>query len=210
MAYTAVPTVATGDTWSATQHNTYLRDNMAAIWAGSAAGQMDYYTSATTKSNIATPASYAVLSHNGSVPSWAAGIGMSTRAYRSSGTTWVKNTDISWNANSQDTTWHSTSTNPTRVTVDLTGIYLISVGAYIQAIASGTTFYAVDIYINGSPIGITGISTVPATYNASILIPSARISLSAGDYITIRQLDGSVSGAITLLSGSFLNVVKIK
>jgi hypothetical protein len=30
MAYTAVPTVATGDTWTAANHNTYIRDNFAA------------------------------------------------------------------------------------------------------------------------------------------------------------------------------------
>lgn len=30
MAYTAVPTVATGDLWTAANHNTYIRDNFAA------------------------------------------------------------------------------------------------------------------------------------------------------------------------------------
>ena len=30
MAYSAVPTVATGDTWTAANHNTYIRDNFAA------------------------------------------------------------------------------------------------------------------------------------------------------------------------------------
>lgn len=47
MSYTAVPTVATGDPWSAANHNTYIRDNFAwifdylfpvgaiAIWSGS-------------------------------------------------------------------------------------------------------------------------------------------------------------------------------
>jgi len=49
MSYTAVPTVATGDPWSAANHNTYIRDNFAwlfenlfpvgaiAIWSGSIA-----------------------------------------------------------------------------------------------------------------------------------------------------------------------------
>ena len=31
MAYTAVPTQVTGDTWSATEHNTYVKDNFAAV-----------------------------------------------------------------------------------------------------------------------------------------------------------------------------------
>lgn len=33
MAYSAVPTVATGDLWTAAQHNTYIRDNEAALYS---------------------------------------------------------------------------------------------------------------------------------------------------------------------------------
>ena len=43
MAYTAVPTKSPGDTWSASDHNTYVRDNFAA-------GVPDIFT---TKGDIA-------------------------------------------------------------------------------------------------------------------------------------------------------------
>ena len=33
MAYSTVPTVSTSDSWTASQHNTYLKDNMAALKA---------------------------------------------------------------------------------------------------------------------------------------------------------------------------------
>ena len=32
MSYSPVPTVVTGDTWTASQHNTYIRDNFAAVY----------------------------------------------------------------------------------------------------------------------------------------------------------------------------------
>jgi len=53
MAYSAVPLVATGDLWTAANQNTYLRDNMAAIWVGTTAGDVDYYTGAAAKSRLA-------------------------------------------------------------------------------------------------------------------------------------------------------------
>jgi len=34
MSYSPVPTVVTGDTWTASQHNTYIRDNFAAVYNG--------------------------------------------------------------------------------------------------------------------------------------------------------------------------------
>lgn len=210
MAYTAVPTVATGDTWTATQHNTYLRDNMSAIWAGTAAGEMDYYTSATTKSNISAPASYALLSHNGSTPSWAAAVGMSSRAYRSSDATWATNVTIQWNANTQDTTWHSTSTNADRITVDSTGIYLVSSAAYILTPVGGGASYSITLLVNGSTTVATAKVTVAASAYAELIIPALRLSLSAGDYLTIRQFDAPLSGSTSLLQNSFFNVVKIK
>jgi len=53
MAYSVVPLVATGDLWTAANHNTYLRDNMSAIWVGTTAGDTDYYTGAANKSRLA-------------------------------------------------------------------------------------------------------------------------------------------------------------
>ena len=52
MAYSAVSLVATGDLWTAANNNTYLKDNMAATWVGTTAGDVDYYTSATTKTRL--------------------------------------------------------------------------------------------------------------------------------------------------------------
>jgi len=56
MAYTAVPTVSTGDTWTASNHNTYLKDNIsylytqvsAQFWLG-AGGAISSSTNGATK-----------------------------------------------------------------------------------------------------------------------------------------------------------------
>ena len=53
MAYSVVPLVATGDLWTAANQNTYVRDNMSAIWVGTTAGDTDYYTGAANKSRLA-------------------------------------------------------------------------------------------------------------------------------------------------------------
>lgn len=71
MAFGTVPLVATSDSWTASQHNTYIRDNMAAIWVGTTAGDMDYYTSATAKSRLAIGTANQLLQSTGSAPAWA-------------------------------------------------------------------------------------------------------------------------------------------
>lgn len=58
MAYSAVPTVVTGDSWSAANHNTYLRDNLAALWPFTAAGDIAYASSATALARLAMGLGY--------------------------------------------------------------------------------------------------------------------------------------------------------
>lgn len=70
MAFSTVPTVATSDSWTASQHNTYIKDNFAAVWVGTTAGDMDYYTSSTVKSRLAIGTSYQILRSTGSAPAW--------------------------------------------------------------------------------------------------------------------------------------------
>lgn len=55
MAFTSVPTVATGDTWTASQHNTYLRDNMAALFPYTTTGDIAVASSASTLTRVARP-----------------------------------------------------------------------------------------------------------------------------------------------------------
>lgn len=75
MGRTAWPTVNTGDSWSAGQHNTYGRDNDLAYWKGVAAGDTDYYTGATDKAVLAigTPGQKYTVNPGATAPSWVNG-----------------------------------------------------------------------------------------------------------------------------------------
>jgi hypothetical protein len=68
--FSTVPTVNTSDSWTASQHNTYIRDNFAAVWVGTTAGDLDYYTSATAKSRLGIGSANQFLYSTGSAPAW--------------------------------------------------------------------------------------------------------------------------------------------
>ena len=53
MAFTTPRTWTYGETVTEAQFNEQLRDNMNALWVGQAAGDIDYYTSSTTKTRLA-------------------------------------------------------------------------------------------------------------------------------------------------------------
>lgn len=73
MSFTTVPTVSNGDAWSAAQHNTYLRDNMAALWPYTTAGDIAYASAANQLSRLGKPSVDSVLQNtSGGVLSWVA------------------------------------------------------------------------------------------------------------------------------------------
>lgn len=78
MAYSAVPTVTTGDSWSAANHNTYIRDNFAAGVPDifTAAGDLAYATAANAASPLAIGSSDQSLSVVSGLPAWSYGPGM--------------------------------------------------------------------------------------------------------------------------------------
>ncbi len=70
MTYQVVPTVATGDIWSAANHNTYLRDNLAALWPYTTAGDVVYASSASALARLAAGAENQVLKVASGLPVW--------------------------------------------------------------------------------------------------------------------------------------------
>lgn len=73
MAFNNSFTAVTGATYTAAQYNTHVRDNLSAIWVGTGVGDMDYYTSSTTKARLAAPSAGSMLLHTGSAPAWVSG-----------------------------------------------------------------------------------------------------------------------------------------
>ena len=73
MAYSTVPTVVSGDTWSAAQHNTYIRDNFTALWPYTAAGDIAYAASTTALTVLPIGAEGEILSSISGAPAWTTG-----------------------------------------------------------------------------------------------------------------------------------------
>jgi hypothetical protein len=70
MTYQAVPTVNPGDSWSASQHNSYIRDNFAALWPYTTVGDMNYLSGAGVISRLGIGTAYQLMRSTGSAPAW--------------------------------------------------------------------------------------------------------------------------------------------
>lgn len=70
MARTAWPTVLSGDGWTASQHNTYGRDNDLAYWIFTTAGDMAYATSSSVLARLAIGVGGTYLTSSGTAPQW--------------------------------------------------------------------------------------------------------------------------------------------
>ena len=74
MAYSTVPLVITGDSWTAGNNNTYVRDNFHAVYPDvfTSAGQIDYGTGSHMGSLLNLGASFQTLKVNsgGTYPEW--------------------------------------------------------------------------------------------------------------------------------------------
>lgn len=68
MPFTPLPTVAPGDSWSASQHNTYLRDNLAALWPYLATGDITYLQSPGNLARLAIGSAGQVLTVSPNLP----------------------------------------------------------------------------------------------------------------------------------------------
>lgn len=137
MSFTTVPTVSNGDSWSAAQHNTYLRDNMAALFPYTTAGDLAYASASNALSRLAKPSVDSVLKNTSAgTPSWLAygELGRDfASVYHNTTQTAVNgvSTPMAFNSEYSDLPgWHSNSTNNSRITVSATGYYQAS--AYIQ------------------------------------------------------------------------------
>lgn len=73
MAFNNTFTAVVGATYTASQYNTYVRDNFTAIWVGTTVGDIDYYTSSSAKARLAIGTAGQILMSTGSAPSWVSG-----------------------------------------------------------------------------------------------------------------------------------------
>jgi hypothetical protein len=71
MAFDNSYTAVTGSTYQASDYNTGTKGNFTAVWVGTTAGDIDYYTSATAKNRLALVAG-GLLYGGATAPAWLA------------------------------------------------------------------------------------------------------------------------------------------
>lgn len=73
MAFDNSYTAVTGATYAASDYNTYTKGNFTAVWVGTTAGDVEYYTSSTAKARIAkgTAKQAFMMKSDASAPEWA-------------------------------------------------------------------------------------------------------------------------------------------
>ncbi len=70
MAYTAVPSVVTGQTYPAASYNTYIKDNFAALWVYTTQGDIAYATGANALARLGISAANSLMRSTGSALAW--------------------------------------------------------------------------------------------------------------------------------------------
>ena len=208
MAYTAVPTVATGDLWTAANHNTYIRDNFAA-------GVPDIFT---TKGDLAV----------GTAANAASRLGVGSNGYslealssEATGLVWrgaifveaARTTTQSINSGTPTIVAYDAETDPggyfttgaaAKFTCPIAGIYLFHARAgwsdYVPAVSDVMVLY---FYGNGA-LWRT-VDSVRAVQSANAWRPMTQgtfiFNMAAADYIDVRVEQNT--GSAKTLSGTF-------
>lgn len=173
-----------------------IQTNINAIWVGTTAGDTDYYTSSTTKSRVAIGTAYYTYRSTGSAPSWGVWAEKCV-AYRSSVQTYTTGSTaaIQWNAELYDDGgWHDNSTNPERITVTTTGIYLPFVSIYWNKAAGGTgTFHlTAKVQVNGTDTAnkLTVYEEIDAV-TKQFTLGGIPIAMSATNYASVSFTQNS-------------------
>jgi hypothetical protein len=163
MSFTAPFTATTGAVYTAAQFNTYTRDNFNALWVGTTAGDIDYYTSASAKNRLANVAG-GVLTGGASAPAWLAkpasadsflkGTSAGSISWRA--LTGMPHTIHDWDSVEKSTTFGTNSTS----LVDVTGVTFnlsLDLACTIYAFAFGS-YTLSAAYIPQYSISIDGVS----------------------------------------------------
>lgn len=144
MAYSAVPTVVTGDLWSAANHNTYLRDNLAALWPFTTAGDIAVASSATALARLAVGSHIGDLlrvNAAGNAPEWGGLVGAFGRDASTGSVNNNVSVDITFDSEKYDShNFVDLVGQPKRITIPsgMGGIYLVLTSANFGSSSAST------------------------------------------------------------------------
>jgi hypothetical protein len=156
------------------------------------AGQIPYATGAGVIAMLAAVAAGQVLTSQGvgvapawgSVPAAAFPSVKRCRVYKAAAQSVTNGDPLTWDSETYDPPgWHSAGTNPTRITVDVTGVYLVH--AQVVLVSGGGVFRGVDLLKNGATACGHGVLTPAATNNPAVSAMNV-VEATAGDYFTAQ------------------------
>lgn len=110
--------------------------------------------------------------------------------------------------------WHSNTTEPSKITVDADGFYILSWGIAFAGNTTGIRFGTLNISGSSSTPYATTIYA-EATSNYSTIVGNSSVAyLSSGDYVQLKAYQNSggnltVFGGNTYNSTTYLSVVKL-
>lgn len=198
MAFTTPRTWTYGETVTEAQFNEQLRDNFNAVWVGTTAGDIDYYTSSTTKARLGIGNVGDVLTvGSGTVPTWVGG-GMSLLG---------------------GTVLAGTVTDGTISITDLSKAYT-HLKIYVSFEVSGTAFLAMSMQVNddskasnyfSTRVYLTTANKVDITRTSTVadLIPNTIFSIPGNlpgvGEITIFNYSSSVTNKMVRTTSAYSN-----
>lgn len=190
MGYTVVPYVNPGDSWTAAQHNTYIRDNFAALWPFTAAGDITLGLSAYAITKLPIGADNTILVNVDDDVSWSnlsqifcnvevSGTSISTANW----------TGLQYDVVNKNLYDVFSNTYPMRLTAPFAGVYLLSGNIFWTTSSQGTReikFYnsntSKEIYIDTQVAALTNVNNI-----------SIPVYLPTGSYVELYAYQGSGS-----------------
>lgn len=189
MGYSTVPYVNSGDSWTAAQHNTYIRDNFAALWQYTDKGDIAIASSGYSVTKLPIGPENSILINSSDTVSW----GNLSQIYCQLEMASTSISTASWRVMTYNVVKDDYSMiNPSyssRIYAPYTGIYYLSGGVYWSSNSSQTREVK---YYNGYTNKTLYIDTQGAglTNTNNISIP---VSMAAGSYVEVAIYQGSGS-----------------
>jgi len=131
MSYSPVPTVVTGDTWTASQHNTYIRDNFAALHPYTARGDIAYRNNAGNIARLALGDVTKCLKSYGGDPAYMGAFGFHVYKEDDQEINNNKITQVTFNTEDYDP-YNLVSSNIFTVPTGWGGLWLIGAGGFFN------------------------------------------------------------------------------
>jgi hypothetical protein len=209
MAKTAFRTWVLGEIVTAAMMNEQIRDNGNEIWKGTTAGDIDYYTSATTKARLGIGTAYQRLAVVSGIPTWVGyqGCGLTDTTATQAIGTGADTEPSQFDTETFDSNgYHAASNNYMTIPVGLGGLYMVSAYAYFDGNATDDKLREIGLKIAGTTILRASFVQDADGGNTHMCI-SAPVLLADGD--TVRMVVQQITGGNLNLRAWRLSIARI-